>query len=54
MPSFFAFKNGEKIGDLLGANPPGLEVRTASTLGIVTFDMYFIKQMLIQEAKSQA
>jgi hypothetical protein len=54
MPSFIAFKNGEKIRDLLGANPPYLEVRTASTSDIATFDMYFIKQMLIQEAKSQA
>ena len=25
MPTFFAFKNGEKINEMLGANPPGLE-----------------------------
>jgi len=25
MPTFFAFKNGEKINEMLGANPPALE-----------------------------
>ncbi|KAJ3490442.1 hypothetical protein NLI96_g1427 [Meripilus lineatus] len=25
MPTFIAFKNGSKIGDLVGANPSGLE-----------------------------
>jgi thiol-disulfide isomerase/thioredoxin len=27
MPTFVAFKNGEKIDELVGANPGGLEVR---------------------------
>ena len=26
MPTFIAFKNGEKIKELVGANPPGLQV----------------------------
>ncbi|KAL1738258.1 hypothetical protein HDZ31DRAFT_51272, partial [Schizophyllum fasciatum] len=26
MPTFIAFKNGEKIGSTVGANPTGLEV----------------------------
>ncbi|KAI0714666.1 thioredoxin [Earliella scabrosa] len=26
MPTFMAFKNGEKIKELVGANPPGLQV----------------------------
>ena len=28
MPTFMAFKNGEKIKELVGANPPGLQVGT--------------------------
>jgi hypothetical protein len=27
MPTFFAFKNGQKINELVGANPQGLNVR---------------------------
>jgi hypothetical protein len=26
MPTFLAFKNGQKIGELVGASPPGLQV----------------------------
>jgi len=28
MPTFIIFKNGEKVGELVGANPQGLQVRT--------------------------
>ena len=28
MPTFFVFRNGEKIGDLVGADPRGLQVCT--------------------------
>ena len=28
MPTFVVYKNGEKIKELVGANPAGLEVRT--------------------------
>lgn len=26
MPSFYFFKNGEKVGEVIGANPPALKV----------------------------
>jgi len=28
MPTFIIFKNGEKVKELVGANPAGLQVRT--------------------------
>ncbi|QBD78970.1 thioredoxin [Ktedonosporobacter rubrisoli] len=35
MPTFIVFKNGQKVGDLVGANPKGLEnlLKSAQALG---------------------
>ena len=27
MPTFMAFRNGQKTGEVIGANPPSLQVR---------------------------
>lgn len=32
MPTFFLFKNGEKIGDVVGANPTALEAAIKNNL----------------------
>lgn len=33
MPTFLLFKNGEKVGEVVGANPKALEAAIKSNLG---------------------
>lgn len=35
MPTFIAFKDGQKLADVVGANPGALEVRTVFTSELV-------------------
>jgi thioredoxin 1 len=33
MPTFLIFKNGEKVGEVVGANPPALKAAIEEALG---------------------
>ena len=52
MPTFILFKDGQKVKELVGANPAGLQVRSPplSQIQFTTTDLECIVQDLLKSA----